>query len=160
MNSILDHQQLFLIQLYLLGIINEMVQMIKKSNNVGNVDKVYFAHPVSDYGTDREKLCLDVLNEKFKNILNPNQPVHNEAYLVYGMSYFEDLVKSCSSLVAVAFADGEWGMGVWREAEEMARSGRTVFQLTPETGEIKQVDINDIRPLSVNETRRRVKAGG
>jgi hypothetical protein len=121
--------------------------------------KLYFAHPVSDYGKARELKCLKFLESNFTIvILNPNQKEHNDSYLKEGMSYFEKLVVSCESLVAIPFEDGEWGFGVWREAEAVAKNGGTIFEFIPETEKFREVDYKDIRPLSINETRRRVKS--
>jgi hypothetical protein len=92
-------------------------------------------------------------------LLNPNQKAYVEAYAQRGMALFEELVLTCDALVAVAFPGGEWGMGVWREAEVMARKGGKVYELSPEDGTIREVDFRDIRPLSISETRRRVAAG-
>lgn len=118
--------------------------------------KIYFAHPVSDYGSLREKECLEQIQKHFPGaeILNPNQDVHNEAYLTEGMAYFERLVMACDCVVAAPFADGEWGMGVFREAETVSRKGGKVFELHKS---LREIDIKDIRPLSINETKRRVR---
>jgi hypothetical protein len=122
--------------------------------------KIYFAHPVSDYNKPLETKSGELIAQHFPQaeILNPNQKVHNDAYLTAGMAYFENLVKSCDTLVAIPFPDGEWGMGVWREAEALANHGGQVFELNPDTGLLQKVDFKDIRPLSINETRKRVKA--
>ena len=121
--------------------------------------KIYFAHPVSDYGKERETFCLKLIQGNSEDclILNPNQKEHNEAYKTQGMTYFEQLALSCH-IVAVPFEDGEWGMGVWREAESVARKGGRIFELNPELKTVKEIDYKDIRPLSINETRRRVNS--
>ena len=123
---------------------------------------IYFAHPVSDYDKPRERKCLELISSQFKGveILNPNQQCHNDAYRNGGgMDYFEKLVLSCDILVMVPFEDYEYGMGVWREAESCANHGGKVFALLPGLNTISEIDFKDIRPLSINETRKRVKAG-
>lgn len=119
--------------------------------------KIYFAHPVSDYNTPKEEEDLQAIQKYFPDaeILNPNSPESEAAYKVQGMKYFEDLVKTCTGIVCVPFSDGEWGMGVWKEAESMARSGGPVWQL--HQGKLQEVDFKDIRPLSINQTRARIK---
>lgn len=118
--------------------------------------RIYFAHPTSDYGTKRELECLNRIKESFPGaeILNPNQRTHNELYLAQGMAYFERLVLECNLVVAVPFPNGEWGMGVFREAEVVSRNGGKVYELNHT---LKEVDIKDIRPLSINETRKRTR---
>lgn len=118
-------------------------------------NRLYFAHPVSDYNTPFEIRCLDLLRNDFPGheIVNPNTPEHHEAYKQRGMPYFYELVLTCSTLVGVPYRDGEWGMGVWCEAEAMANSGGNVFQL--HKWRVMAIDFRDIRPLSINETKRR-----
>src|ERR1035437_1828325 len=119
--------------------------------------KIYFAHPVSDYNTTKEKVDEREIKEKFEGcvILNPNGKVHSDKYKEEGMAYFEKIVKECDAAVCVPFRDGEWGMGVWREAESMAQKQGKTYEL--HKGCIKEVDFKDIRPLSINETKKRVK---
>lgn len=127
--------------------------------------KIYFAHPVSDYGQPREKACLDLIKKHFPDaeILNPNQLVHNEAYKTQGMEYFENLVQSCDALVFTGFEDAEVGMGVFREAEVMGLKGGKIYELklyfgaTLENAAPCEIDYKNIRPLSIDETRRRVR---
>ena len=64
-------------------------------------------------------------------------------------------MKTCDAIVAVPFLDGKFGMGVFREVEALAASGKPAYQLSE--GEIRSLDFKDISPLSVNETRSRVK---
>ena len=120
--------------------------------------KIYFAHPVSDYNTSKEQEDLAVIQAKFPDaeILNPNGADHEQAYKEQGMVYFENLARTCDAIVCVPFKDGEWGMGVWREAEAMAKKQGLTYVLFK--GEITPVDFKDIRPLSINETRRRIKS--
>lgn len=119
---------------------------------------IYFAHPVSDYNTGKEQADYLKIRHAFADcvILNPNQEAFQDRYPAEGMALFEGLVKSCQMLVAVPFKDGQWGMGVWREAEIMSQMGGEVWEL--HEGQLKRVDIKNIRPLSINETRERVRA--
>lgn len=119
--------------------------------------KIYFAHPVSDYNTSKEQDDLAIIKTRFPGaeILNPNAIEHEMAYKEQGMIYFENLARTCDVIVCVPFKDGEWGMGVWREAEAMAKKQGLTYVLF--NNEISPVDFKDIRPLSINETRRRIK---
>lgn len=119
--------------------------------------KIYFAHPIADYGTPREEECIQRIEKAFPgaDILNPNQPQHQAACDEIGMVYFEELVKKCDALVAVPFPDGEFGMGVWAEMQVMTRKGGQTFALRHD--EVVPVSYRDIRPLSITQTRERIK---
>lgn len=122
---------------------------------IPRIPRIYFAHPLTDYGMPHEARCLEEIAANWPGyeIVNPNQGDHHVAYQIQGMPYFYELVKTCDLLIAVPFRDGEWGMGVWAEAEAMARKGGQVFQLHKWL--FQETDFRDIRPLSINETRRR-----
>jgi hypothetical protein len=120
--------------------------------------RVYFAHPVSDYGSRYEQECLERIKEEFPeaNIVNPNSSIYEDNYRCYGMKYFEDLAANCDVVVAAPFRDGHFGMGVWRELDAAGRGGNTVCVISPNN--ISEVDYRDVVPLSINETRRRIRA--
>lgn len=122
--------------------------------------RVYYAHPVSEYNTLQESLNIAAIEQIFPGckLVNPNQPYHEAQYQSFGMEYFEGLVRSCDMVVASPFPDGEYGMGVWREMEVAANWQRPVRVLVTEKGTIEAQRINyqDIRPLSITETKRRV----
>jgi hypothetical protein len=121
--------------------------------------KIYFAHPMSDYGTEREKICLEKIQNAFPGgeILNPNQEHHQKACNEIGMVYFEELVKKCDMLVAIPFEDGEFGMGVWREMEVMDRAKGNSVTLQLKNNCLCPVDFRNVRPLSILQTRERVR---
>ena len=120
--------------------------------------KIYFAHPVSDYNTSKEENDIEIIKSNFTNfeVLNPNSPENELAYKQLGMSHFESLVKTCAAIVCVPFSDGEWGMGVWKEADAMAKKGGKIYQLF--NGQLNEVDYREVRPLSISETRRRISS--
>ena len=121
--------------------------------------KIYFAHHVSDYGKPRESLGEKVIMKMFPNctLITPNQSVHKHAYQQIGMAYFEAMVKKCDAIAVAPFPDGEWGMGIWREAEVLHQLGRKVYLINFSLDTLEEIDVLNIRPLSVAETRKRVR---
>lgn len=84
--------------------------------------KMYFAHPVTDYGTERQAWALAGLKHHFTEDLgrpltieNPDQPLHQAGYDAEGMDYFKRVVESCDSLAFMRFPNGAIGAGVGRE---------------------------------------------
>jgi hypothetical protein len=122
------------------------------------INRIYFAHPVSDYDTEREGEFVSLIHKAFpgSHVVNPNGEDHKEAYALQGMSYFEELVCECEALVAAPFPDGTWGMGVWKEIDTMIENGGKVYQIF--AGGIHELDHKDISPLSINDTKRKVRA--
>ena len=147
--------------------------------------KVYFAHPTSHYNKPYEAECLEAiararaqiilhsgLHEHARpdaiaeamasevEVLNPNAPEHSEAYRREGFGYFKKLVLSCDGIVIAPFRDGEWGMGIFSEMMTAVDERLPVFEVRD--GHVRQLqweDIFPIRPLSIDETRVRVKRG-
>ena len=70
--------------------------------------------------------------------------------------FFKEVLPACSIGVFLTFRDGRWGAGVYKEAPEMARDGRQIWRITPE-GKISPARLEDITPLSIEETRERVR---
>lgn len=132
--------------------------------------KVYFAHPMAYYNTDIERLMLEMIKMKFPytELVNPSERVHADA-CKGKMQYFETLVASCPIIVACAYPDGLYGMGVYRELNigfynkarlftffpklslEQQDSGATAQVLAPLDGQ----GFRNIRPLSIQETHDR-----
>lgn len=123
--------------------------------------KIYFAHPVSHYNTDYESACIRILQQVWPEaeILNPNSDLHTENYRKGGMNYFKALVSECDMLAFSTFNDGEVGMGVFTEIMAMCDKNGRVFQVSDEgIGPMSLEDISAIRPLSILQTRERVKS--
>lgn len=119
--------------------------------------RVYYAHPMTLYGTERESEDLAFLAEEFpgSEIVNPNHSDHQAGCKHLGMAYFTELVKTCDGIVAVPFPDGEWGSGVYAEVEQMAKLRRPVLTISRVIGgntTLQVLDFKKIRPLSIRET--------
>ena len=93
--------------------------------------KIYFAHPVTDYGTERQAKAIAALERHWREnrrqpieIENPDREHHQEGYAKRGMDYFKEVVESCWSLAFMRFPNGAIGAGVGREIEwALNRSG-------------------------------------
>lgn len=120
--------------------------------------RVYFAHPVSDYGTARELDALAAIQREFPGwvIENPNTEAHAAAYRERGMEHFAEVVGSCQSLVAWPFEDGAMGAGVWKEIEAARANKIPVYVLRSRI--VPLVGTWDV--LSVEDTRARIARGG
>ena len=129
--------------------------------------KLYFGHPINTYNTKLETRLLKIIIEQFPSglwiIENPNQKHHQEGYQRWaketgkGMDYYYvEVLPECDGGVFLPFRDGQMGAGVFGEAETLWKRGYPIFEITTE-GIIKQINPNEIRVLSVEETRLRIR---
>ena len=73
-----------------------------------------------------------------------------------GMLYFfEEVLPLMDIGVFLAFQDGMFGAGVYREAEFLEDSGKPIFEIDSK-GEISDLILDASKFLSVEETRARV----
>src|SRR5690606_11353674 len=98
-------------------------------SRVRPVTKVYFAHPVSDYGTALQAAVLKELASSWHEVENPDSPQHQEGYRQHGMAYFEAIAATCDALAYLRFRDGTIGAGVAKEIAAAARAGRPIFEV-------------------------------
>lgn len=126
--------------------------------------RIYFGHPVNFYNTEKEKELIERIKKAFPGteIENPNQPHHKKGYQRYkkgagdGMDYFfKEVLPLCQKGVFMSFEDGNFGAGVFGEAELMKASGKLIHEINLE-GIIKNMILDYSRALSVEETRKRV----
>jgi hypothetical protein len=123
---------------------------------------VYFAHPVSDYGTEFEHTLLSAFARLSIPIENPNQPHHQNGYLFGGMDYFVEMVLPlCRGCIYAPFRGGMIGAGVATEVEHFLARNLQVLEtgLDPNVGVYLMTSrfIPEIRILSREETRGAVK---
>lgn len=83
---------------------------------------IYFAHPVTDYGTERQSAAIAYLSEQWE-VVNPDSPEHQAGYAANGMAYFERLAASCDLLAFMRFPDGSIGAGVGKEIKAAQDAG-------------------------------------
>lgn len=119
--------------------------------------RLYFAHPVTMYGTPQEALALEWLRLNLAKppiweVVNPNSPEHAEGYLQRGMQYFLELCATCDECAFMAFPNGKIGHGVALEVQSFLDRDRPVCELIDDPiGH--QRDTIEGRVLSVEETR-------
>jgi hypothetical protein len=101
--------------------------------------KIYYAHPMSWYGTDREKDDVTLLlanTPLHTEVVNPNAPEHraavetlkaqgNEARI---MGYFLDRLAVCDAIAYRTFDDGRISAGVAQELLTAALHGKQIFR--------------------------------
>jgi len=118
---------------------------------------VYLAHPVSDYGTPRQRAAMEAIKNRGFEVESPDQPHHQAAYKKRGMEHFREVVAACDGLAFLRFPCGGIGAGVAKEVETALRCGLPVW-------EIKGADlapVGGVMPspvLTVEETRQRLAA--
>lgn len=126
--------------------------------------KLYFGHPVNEYGTDKERELLVAIQRHFQeyDIENPNQPHHGEGYQRWkkekgnGMGYFfEKVLPDMDAGVFLTFEDGMFGAGVFKEARWLHEHSKPIHEISLE-GKIQEMTLDESRMLSVEETRARV----
>lgn len=127
---------------------------------------LYFAHPVSDYGTVHEAACLAAIEAAYATsdvdvrIYNPNSEAGSRGYRDGGMAYFERVIGTCSALVYRPFGDGMIGAGVACEIACAIGLGLPVHELVETTRGrlvlVPVVALNASRVLDVEQTRARL----
>lgn len=129
--------------------------------------RLYFGHPINVYGTSLEDALLARIAAAFPDweVENPNQKKHDEGYERYKretgrpMDYYVlEVLPSCHGGVFLPFRDGAWGAGVFKEAQAIAAQGGTVWTITAD-GQVTATDLAEVRVLTVDETRARVRDG-
>ena len=121
--------------------------------------RIYFAHPINTYGTILEDYFLEYFSRDHLEIVNPNQPIHQEGYKKFGMDYFKNLVQSCDKLYAIGFPDNTIGAGIAKEMNWMKEKGGVVIFL-PFFTKYEEMVVpceNQFKVLTVEETRQKLK---
>ncbi|RLD67280.1 MAG: hypothetical protein DRI84_02900 [Bacteroidetes bacterium] len=116
--------------------------------------KVYYAHPISLYGTPQEERDLKLLE-----YLHPKAIIYNpatdkgveEGYKEKGMRYFYEIINHCDFLYFRAFPDLKIGAGVWGEIQHGVKESCIVLELPI---------LLESRMLSINDTREYLKQCG
>ena len=125
--------------------------------------RIYFAHPMPDYNTVREKYAMDAITRHFGpefHVVNPNHPDHEAGYTAAGrdFSYWTDLAKSCGRVVFMSLPLGIIGSGVWKEVDASLREDREVWQIDRADYSLERVlHLDPTLCASVEETRRWTK---
>jgi len=132
--------------------------------------RVYFAHPMTEYGTKLEARAIRAIEKRFKysaernsetlEVVNPSSDkicgAATALYPIAGMGLFDLLAQGCDATVAMPFPDGSYGAGVFSEISAAFRRGRPLCKIDPETLEISPLSFYEAHGLSVSETRARI----
>ncbi|NOS67782.1 MAG: hypothetical protein HOO67_05475 [Candidatus Peribacteraceae bacterium] len=124
--------------------------------------KIYFAHPVTSYGTPIEQRVLDELRLIKFQVVNPNTPEHQENYQrlprEQAFEYFLTLARTCDACVFIPFEDGTIGSGVFKELETFFERGLKVYEFYSKVWPFVQRDLEQLRDraLTIEETREKI----
>lgn len=121
--------------------------------------RLYFAHPVTDYGGERQRSAIAALERYWREersrqtleIENPDQPHHQVGYAAHGMAYFKDLLKTCHSLAFMRFPNGAIGAGVGNEIKWALIGCLPVYEIFE--GHLYSIQDIPTPILTVEETR-------
>lgn len=91
--------------------------------------RVYYAHPVSIYGTLCESRDIKTLQDLGFEVENPNTPEHTAAYEKVGMLHFFEVARKCDLCAFRSFASGEIGAGIADEIAVFTSAGKPVIEL-------------------------------
>ena len=106
--------------------------------------KIYYARPLTMYGTKQEARDLELLKALGFEVNDPNKSELQERYKTEGMEVFLQLARESDAVAFRAFQDGKIGAGVCGEVDEEIRMGKPVFELPT---------LTQNRRLSVEATR-------
>lgn len=99
---------------------------------------VYYAHPMTTYGSTIEKADIKILEDLGFEVYNPNNPIHQigckEYARIHGadkiMEYFTNIIfKNCEAVAFRALPDGRLLSGVAYEVNKSVEHSLPVFEL-------------------------------
>lgn len=108
---------------------------------------IYYAHPISMYGSNQEFLDITFLTFAGLRVVNPAKLSKFAESVDDRMEYFCSLVKKCDCLAFRSFDDFKIGAGVMKEIRTMDSKGGMVIELRPRLFD---------RRLTVQQTRKRL----
>lgn len=117
----------------------------------------YFARPVTFYGTKFDEEAMLIIKARGWKLVDPSLEFHQKGYDVNGMSYFENLVKTCDAFVYLPFDDETISAGVAKEFRVAYWYGMPRFRINYSEGLLRMDDLPYSRVLTVAETRARIK---
>lgn len=138
--------------------------------------KIYFAHPISMYGTAEEAAIVAALKSGGYEVENPSDPVHAQAVpkiraqfsdaaagSAAVMQYFVGICNACEAVAFSPFPDGSIGAGVVKEVQSFLDRGAPAHVVVSENGHVslRQAEsLDEFRCLSVEETRSMLRQLG
>lgn len=106
--------------------------------------KIYFARPISLYGTKQDIRDIETLKTFGFEVIDPNTENLQERYNTAGMIVFEEVVAKCDCLAFRSFQDGKIGAGMVKEINIARQLNKPIIELPT---------ITSHRELSVDDTR-------
>ncbi len=135
--------------------------------------KLYFAHPVSTYGTADEAQMIAALAQGGFDVVNPSGKAHQDKVLELRgkfndvaiasreiMVYFVEVCNSCDACAALPFPDGKLGAGVVKEMQSFFDRGLPVYEAAFAGGVLRLEQLAEMpaaRVLDVETTRAYLK---
>lgn len=104
-------------------------QVLIETYKTSEVNRAYYAHPLSLYGSEQEKRDVALIESMGYECLNPNSVECDRGYQRYGMEYFIDLVKSCRVLFFRGFPDCTIPVGIGQEIDYARQAEIPVLEL-------------------------------
>jgi hypothetical protein len=125
---------------------------------------VYFAHPMSDYGSLLEArilIHLDKWTRGMGGVENPNKVKHALGFREQGMTYFDKVIlPHIWGTVYMAFPCGWIGAGVGYEIRRCFDKGLPVFQVHRKTLMVEPKKRMPRNVCTVEKTRELLKVYG
>lgn len=121
---------------------------------------VYYAHPMSTYGTRIEAEDLALLGARFASVINPATPAFQQAVKrqkacgLPTMAPFLDAIRAASAVAYRPFPDGKIGAGIASEVLEAILGGKLILRLP----ECLPIGFSTEDILSIPQTRDANKA--
>lgn len=143
------------------------------TNSVRGIRKIYYAHPISMYGTPEEAAVVSVLEKVGYKVESPSNPEHVEtlpkiraqfASAAEGsaavMRYFVEVCNGCDAVAFSPFPDGSLGAGVVKEVRSFLDRNAPAILVSSEAGNITLRPVDSLAGfhcLTVDETRAMLK---
>jgi hypothetical protein len=93
--------------------------------------RLYFAHPVSDFGTEFEAQVVAALTAAGYEVVNPNSPEHQAGYAERGFKYTKEVRAGCDAVAFLRFPSLFLGSGVAAEVADFRKRELPVFEINP-----------------------------
>lgn len=106
--------------------------------------KIFYARPVSLFGTKQEARDFETLKQLGFDVVDPNNADSQERYQSEGVGVFLELVRGSDAVAFRSFPDGKIGAGICGQIDEALRMGKPIIELAAVTAG---------RKMSVDATR-------
>lgn len=106
--------------------------------------KIFYARPVSLFGTKQEARDFETLKQLGFDVIDPNNDDSQKRYASEGIGVFLELVRESDAVAFRSFPDGKIGAGLCGQIDEALRMGKPVIELAT---------ITEARKMSVDATR-------